>query len=170
MAWYVNNCQCLLYLSLSAGLSETLLAVMRAAAAGVGIAATVFVPMLVNELNLTQWGMVFLFMQTACLMIVVFSVKHSTVLVVAGIVMSRFGLWGFDLVATQIMQMLVSKNDVGCINGVQNALISVLYLISYLLPIIFSDPHQFIYVVRLRHSIRFCRSTKHMSFNALRML
>jgi predicted membrane-bound spermidine synthase len=44
----------------------------------------------------------------------------------------------------QVLQTCTQESDVGSVNGVQSALISVFYLMSYMLEGIFPDPDDFI--------------------------
>lgn len=57
--------------------------------------------------------------------------------------LSRFGLWSFDLCETQLMQLQVSREHAGVINGSQETLVNVGYIVSFLLTIIFSSPELF---------------------------
>lgn len=49
-------------------------------------------------------------------------------LLLIGISCSRFGLWGFDLAVSQIMQETVDPTKAGSINATQE---SMLYVIHY---------------------------------------
>jgi iron-regulated transporter 1 len=74
--------------------------------------------------------------------------EHSEVfmvLVFVTICSSRFGLWSFDLVETQLMQEMVLAADAGRINGAQEAFMNIGYLLSFVLTMVFSDPTQFVY-------------------------
>eukprot|EP00744_Colponema_vietnamica_P019022 GILI01026890.1.p1 GENE.GILI01026890.1~~GILI01026890.1.p1 ORF type:complete len:324 (+),score=36.27 GILI01026890.1:162-1133(+) len=56
---------------------------------------------------------------------------------------SRFGLWGFDLAQTQMMQELVQKAETGRVNGSQELIVNTCWLLSYLLTVIFHQPEMF---------------------------
>eukprot|EP01095_Lingulamoeba_sp_RSL-Kostka_P007702 TRINITY_DN2483_c0_g1_i1.p1 TRINITY_DN2483_c0_g1~~TRINITY_DN2483_c0_g1_i1.p1 ORF type:complete len:706 (+),score=195.04 TRINITY_DN2483_c0_g1_i1:29-2146(+) len=59
------------------------------------------------------------------------------------ITMSRFPLWGFDLVERQIMQSNIKKEERGTVNSVETALTNFATLGISLLSVIISDPDQF---------------------------
>jgi hypothetical protein len=68
------------------------------------------------------------------------------------LVVSRVGLWGFDLVERQIMQENVAASDRGVINGVEYALTNVFALMSFALGMLANKPEQFGWLV----GISFC--------------
>ena len=67
------------------------------------------------------------------------------VLVFISICSSRFGLWGFDLAQTQMMQELVDKSEVGKVNGAQELMLNGCWLLSFALTMVFSAPEQFMW-------------------------
>ena len=116
---------CLLYVSIlsfggimTAYLSSSLidlpawlLAVGRGAAALVGIIATLSIPSLIaSRLSLVHTGTLCLLLQCLCLCMAVlaFLLPASSSLFLpllfTGLISSRFGLWGYDLCETQLMQ------------------------------------------------------------------
>ena len=62
---------------------------------------------------------------------------------------SRFGLWGFDLAQVQMMQDLVEHSQAGVINGAQDTVVNICWLMSYVFTVVFNDPKQFLYPVLL---------------------
>ena len=131
---------------------------MRGFAALSGVLATIVVPQWLEnrkeELSsLSQLALHFLYLQVLCLAPVTIAIYYhpSTSapkllwIIVVGLVVSRFALWGHDLVSTQVMQEWVENAVAGEVNAMQHALISIMFLASYLLAIVFPQPEHFIY-------------------------
>ena len=59
------------------------------------------------------------------------------------LIMSRVGLWSFDLAERQIMQEFVPEEKRGIINSVEFSLTNVFSLLSYFLGVVWSRPEQF---------------------------
>ncbi|GBG86775.1 hypothetical protein CBR_g42060 [Chara braunii] len=60
-----------------------------------------------------------------------------------GIVLSRFGLWSFDLAVTQLMQETVHEAERGVVGGFQGAMQELMSMIGYVLCILFPKPKDF---------------------------
>ena len=73
------------------------------------------------------------------------SVSDYTVLLV--MVVSRVGLWAFDLSITQILQEYIQEQDRGIINSTQTATMQVFSCVILLGGLIFSEPQQFVVLV-----------------------
>jgi iron-regulated transporter 1 len=151
------------------GVSDVWLAVGRAIAAVVAISATFAVPPLVKSRGLERTGLATIWAQIACLAPLVvafllvprFEDQRATAFVVvlfATVCLSRFGLWGFDLAQTQLMQDLVAPEVAGAINGGQETLINVCWLMSFTFTIVFNDPRDFVYPVLLSFGAIFVAS------------
>ena len=135
-------------------LSDALLAVGRALAAVVGLLATLSTPHLIPRFGLVRCGSLLILCQCACLATVVaaFALPSLSrtlflVLVFTGLCSSRYGLWGFDLVVTQLLQEGVAESAVGVVNGMQESGLNVCFLLSFVLTIVFADPAQFVWPV-----------------------
>ena len=135
-------------------LSDALLAVGRALAAVVGLMATMSTPRLIPRLGLIRSGSLLILCQCACLAMVVAAFTLPSLsrslfltLVFVGLCSSRYGLWGFDLVETQMMQEGVEEGVVGVVNGAQESLMNVCFLMSFVLTIVFADPSTFLWPV-----------------------
>ena len=135
-------------------LSDALLAVGRALAAVVGLLATLSTPRLIPRLGLVRTGSLLLVCQCACLGLVVaafalpgLSRALFLALVFVGLCSSRYGLWGFDLVETQLLQEGVAEAVVGVVNGAQEGLMNVCYMLSFALTLVFADPAVFVWPV-----------------------
>ena len=142
------------YLSSSAvGLSPALLAVGRGIAAFVGLISTLTVPSIIARLGLVRSGHLALLAQSFCLGFAVLSLYvglrsgGGLGLLFFGLCSSRYGLWSFDLVETQILQEGVSGSDVGAINGVQESLMNFSMALSFLLTTIWEKPQDVLYPV-----------------------
>eukprot|EP00455_Lapot_gusevi_P007360 TRINITY_DN13149_c0_g1_i2.p1 TRINITY_DN13149_c0_g1~~TRINITY_DN13149_c0_g1_i2.p1 ORF type:complete len:461 (+),score=65.56 TRINITY_DN13149_c0_g1_i2:53-1435(+) len=164
--FYASVAYCFLYISClsfggimvsylkTLGVRDVWLAAGRGIAATVGVFATFIFPYVVGRKGLIWAGSFFGWLQLLCLLplAVAFPVFRSNdqsttfiVLIFVCICASRFGLWGFDMAETQLMQEEVALEEAGKINGAQDALMNVCYLMSFALTMIFSDPTQFFY-------------------------
>lgn len=65
------------------------------------------------------------------------------VIILIFLCLSRFGLWSFDLFELQLLQSYISENQRGFFNGIQESVINIAYITSFLLTIIVSDPSYF---------------------------
>ena len=158
---------CLLYLSLlsfggimtsylvsdAVALSPALLAVGRAVAAIVGLLSTLTIPSIIPWLGLPLTGGFALLAQSLCLSIAVLALYigvHTTLgltLLFIGLCTSRYGLWSFDLVETQIMQEGVREGEVGAMNGVQESGTNVLMAASFVLTMVWQRPEDILWPV-----------------------
>lgn len=67
----------------------------------------------------------------------------SLSLLMAGIILARIGLWGFDLTITQLIQESVNESERGIVNGVQTSLNNFMDMIQYVLVLVLPYPKQF---------------------------
>ena len=67
----------------------------------------------------------------------------SLFVLMAGIIVARIGLWGFDLTITQLIQETIVEKERGVFNGVQNSLNNLMDLLNFVLVIIFPRPDHF---------------------------
>lgn len=70
----------------------------------------------------------------------------------ACLILSRVGLWTFDLAERQIMQEWVPEEKRGIINSVEYSLTNVFSLLSYFLGVVWSRPEQFGIIVVISFS------------------
>ncbi|CAK8674674.1 ferroportin-like [Clavelina lepadiformis] len=68
---------------------------------------------------------------------------QSITLLMAGIILARVGLWGFDLTITQLIQENVVEKERGVFNGVQSSLNNFMDLLRYFLVLCLPLPSQF---------------------------
>jgi len=73
----------------------------------------------------------------------------SVSVLMAGIILARVGLWGFDLTITQLIQENVKENERGVFSGVQSSLNNFMGLIQFVLVLALPKPEQFGILVML---------------------
>ncbi|CAM9603614.1 unnamed protein product [Lampetra fluviatilis] len=61
----------------------------------------------------------------------------------AGAILSRVGLWGFDLSVTQIFQETVAESERGVVTGVQSSLNSLLNVLRFIMVMVAPSVHHF---------------------------
>merc|ERR1719220_2067517 len=71
----------------------------------------------------------------------------SVGVLLAGIIMAKFGLWISDITVTQILQEKVIEEHRGIIGGVQNSMNSVMDTIKFVAVIFFPDKETFGWLV-----------------------
>jgi iron-regulated transporter 1 len=123
------------------------LGLARALAALSGIMATTTTPHLVQKLGVESAGVKYIWFMWACILpctLAALSNKNPNFLwvVIAGVILSRFGLWGFDLCVTQMLQERVVQ--IGAINGVQVALQNAFDALAALSCVLFPDRFAFL--------------------------
>ena len=133
--------------------SSVLLAIARSAAVVAGVLATLLVPMAIRKIGLVRTGAWALWQEAVSLVLCLLaltvcvlprcSLADSNAVMMVGVAVSRFGLWGFDLVQMQLLQERVSESDVGVVNGVNASLIAAFDLAQYAITLIWSDPAAF---------------------------
>lgn len=139
------------WLKLRGGVSDALLAGVRAIAALVGVIATYASPWMIRRWGLLQSALLSIWLQVLLLLPVTLSFLYyfrstSAHLVILFVFLcaSRFGLWSFDLAETQIMQSRVDPAEAGAINGAQEAAINCCYTCGFVMAMIFHDPAWFV--------------------------
>jgi solute carrier family 40 (iron-regulated transporter), member 1 len=139
-----------------AGMGEARLAMYRALGAASGIAATVAFPPLQRAVGLPATGAVAVWLQLACLVggaapsVVAWAgggddASHGSApaALAWGLVLSRFGLWTFDLAANQVVQETVAPGSLGTVNGVQSSLQNAFQMASYVAGTAVWQPERF---------------------------
>lgn len=133
----------------SRGMTEATLGLYRGVGAVFGILATLSLSPMTDKLGLLWTGTIGVYMQLVCLFIGVVGILLgmdavvSTHLLVVGVVLSRWGLWTFDMIVTQLIQEKVEKENLSAVSGAQNSLQNVLQLCFYLTSSVLSHPSQF---------------------------
>ncbi|KAL3617433.1 hypothetical protein CASFOL_037754 [Castilleja foliolosa] len=127
------------------GIPAYVIGIARGINAIVGIAATFLYPILQSRISTLRTGLWSIWSQWTCLLLCVASIFVkgkfiSAYLLMSGVVLSRLGLWMFDLSVIQQMQDHVAESDRCVVGGVQNSLQSLLDLMTYIMGIIISNP------------------------------
>lgn len=134
---------------LAVGFTSIHVAIARTVSVGFEISATWLAPWASNRVGAVRSGIWFLSWQMLCLAvgIALFSVSQSAAwaagYLVSGTILSRIGLWGFDLSSQIIVQEEVEAEKRGSFASVETSLQNVFELVSFTTTIIFSRPEQF---------------------------
>lgn len=137
----------LVYLKWS-GLEDHWIGVARGVAAVSGFLGAAIYPYARGILGLVLSGQIFIWWQ-CCLVggaataIVVTNSTSAVKIMVGCVLVSRIGLWAFDLCARQIAQEGVPEAHRGAINGKWRSLTAFFDLSSYLVAVMFPDPADF---------------------------
>ena len=100
----------------------------------------------------------------------------SLILLMAGMVLARIGLWGFDLTITQLIQESVAEPVRGTFSGVQSSLNNLMDLLTYIFVFAFPLPSQFGFLVLISAAFVtvgyilffiYVHKSKHSSFTIL---
>jgi len=146
---------------------ESVLGILVALSAVVGVLGSVTYPLLKKRLGLERTGLLGMFLLVGTSTLSVLSIfipgspfitwmtnvekddedlpsniAHVTVLM-AGIILARFGLWIVDLTITQILQERVEEERRGVVNGVQDSLNNSMDLLKCVLVILLPDAKHF---------------------------
>ena len=126
--------------------------VWRGISAAVGLSGTFVYHFSVRRTTLVNTGMWSVAYQFACITISFASLfvedfNVSIVMLIAGVCLSRVGLWVFDITVTQLMQEFIPPGIRGVVGGTQQSLNALFQLLSFALGLVFPDPREFhIYV------------------------
>ncbi|GMN40476.1 hypothetical protein TIFTF001_009697 [Ficus carica] len=130
------------------GIPAFVIGIARGISAAIGIAATLVYPILQSRISTLRTGIWSIWSQWLCLLVCVASIwaRNSTIsayMLMAGVALSRLGLWSFDLSVIQQMQDHVPESDRCVVGGVQNSLQSSMDLMGYVMGILVSNPQDF---------------------------
>ncbi|GAB4820184.1 hypothetical protein N2152v2_007230 [Parachlorella kessleri] len=140
------------------GMAEAELSVYRGFGALSGVLATLTFPTLQHTAGLVATGAGAIWLQLACLLVATapavasllgLAVGSRAVLLclVWGLVLSRFGLWTFDLAVNQLIQESVEHSQLGSINGVQGSLQSLCQMLAYAAGAVVWQPEKFAWLM-----------------------
>ncbi|KAA1476258.1 putative Ferriportin iron efflux transporter [Dentipellis sp. KUC8613] len=138
---------------LSAGYTPLSIGLIRACSTCFEISATWIAPKVMSHIGPVRGGIWFLNWQIVSLAIAMqlfWTIKDPYVAassLVAGVVLSRVGLWGFDLCAQVIVQEEVGDENRGSFSTTEASFQNAFELLSYLSTMVFSRPEQFRYPV-----------------------
>jgi iron-regulated transporter 1 len=130
------------------------IAVFRGLCAITGILATLIATPVMKKVGIVRAGVIFSWFQWGFLVpatIAVFLPNFGYVwglyVFMAMVILSRMGLWGFDLVEVHIMQTGVRSSEAGAINSVEYSATQLGSLLPYLVGIFSNDPTLFVWLV-----------------------
>ena len=152
---------------LASGFSAVSISIFRLISVVVELGATWAAPILMSRVGPTRSGLWFITWQTGCAAagVAVFSaaaleVRLRSIALIAGVIMSRVGLWGFDLSVQYLVQEVrvsvtsripthltqeVYANSRSQFSTTEAALQNLFEMISFATTSIFSEPGQFQY-------------------------
>ncbi|EXJ58932.1 hypothetical protein A1O7_06363 [Cladophialophora yegresii CBS 114405] len=139
----------------SAGYTSFAIGLVRSVSTMFELSATWIAPLLMRKIGATRAGMWFLSWQVTWLGAAVsfFCVERKPIVaasgLVAGTILSRMGLWGYDLCAQLIIQQEVQGPHRGFFSSTEATLQNLFELLSYVTTIVWSSPRQFRYPVLL---------------------
>lgn len=151
------------------GMSEAALSIARGAGALFGLIATFLYPRLHRRMGVVKTGVLSIWAQLCLLVLCVIGVSlsgrsgdcstlaynpHQKIicleernlelgLLITGVIVSRMGLWMFDLAVSQVLQERVANEMLATVNGAQGSMQEGFGLLIGVLCIVFSNPDQF---------------------------
>ena len=134
------------------GLSEGYIGLGKGLMAAFGITSTFAYSWHAKRFSIEVTALRAIIAQAVCLLPCVFAMFiqdlwTSAGLLVAGVVVSRIGLWSFDMSVTQIQQETVPEHERGTVGVVQNSVQQLMYLLHYAQGIIWHCPGEFKWLV-----------------------
>jgi iron-regulated transporter 1 len=130
------------------------IAVFRGLCAITGILATVIATPIMKRVGIVRAGVIFSWFQwgflvpaTVAVFLPAFGYVWGLYVFMAMVILSRMGLWGFDLVEVHIMQTGVSAAEAGAINSVEYSATQLGSLLPYVIGIFSNDPTLFVWLV-----------------------
>ena len=126
----------------------------RALAALSGMLSTVATPRLVPALGVETAGLGFIWFMWSCILpcavVSFYASVHVAFLwiIVVSVIVSRFGLWGFDLCVTELLQERIEPPEkIGQVNGTQVALQNAFDALAALSCVLLPNPGTFCYLI-----------------------
>jgi len=136
------------------GIQEWEIAVFRCLCAITGILATLLATPLMRIFGIFKAGVFFAWFQwlflvpaTIASFLPLYGHHWGVYLFMGMVIISRMGLWGFDLAEVSIMQTWVDEKEAGTINAVEYSATQLFSLIPYLASIVSNDPKCFVWMV-----------------------
>ncbi|KAH0563397.1 hypothetical protein GP486_002031 [Trichoglossum hirsutum] len=140
--------QMIVYL-MSVGYTSTHVGLVRAASIAFEISSTFVAPVLMSRIGAIRAGLWFVSWQVFCIgsAVALFWGVHTPVaagsVLAAGVILSRVGVWGFDLSVQSIVQTEVEAEFRGAFSSLETSLQNFFELLSYASTIAFSEPRSF---------------------------
>lgn len=149
----LSNSALLISFLVSVQISELSITIFVTLTAIFGVVSTFIAPYFVKIGGLVYGGFSSLWFQFISLFIGllffflgfnILQYKWCIYLFLAMIIVSRIGLWGFDLAESEIMQIGVKESSRGKINAIESSLSKIAEIGMYLLGIFVADPNYFV--------------------------
>mmetsp|Transcript_38178 Transcript_38178/g.107875 ORF Transcript_38178/g.107875 Transcript_38178/m.107875 type:complete len:490 (+) Transcript_38178:357-1826(+) len=141
------------------GISEAEISAFRGIGASVSVLSTFSFPALHAVLGAKAAGGLGIFLQVSCLVVATIFMfrmscgphggKELLYLALGFLMLSRWGLWTFDLAVTQQIQTDVEEDLLGIVNGVQASLQNLFELAIGCVTVVVSDPQDFVWLALL---------------------
>lgn len=136
------------------GMAEAELSLYRGLGALSGVLATLVFPLAQRTLGLVRAGAGAIAAQLVCLLLAAAPAMAAaagaplgaglvTHALVGGLVLSRFGLWSFDLAVNQLIQEGTPSSMLGAVSGVQGSLQSAFQMMAYVAGLAVPQPERF---------------------------
>jgi len=126
----------------------------RAVAALSGMLSTVTTPRLVPKLGVTSTGLRYIWFMWTCILPCTFAAFYASInanflwIIVVSVIASRFGLWGFDLCVTQMLQERIEPEEkIGEVNGTQVAIQNAFEALAALSCVLLPSPDTFAFLI-----------------------
>ncbi len=139
---------------LSVGFTGIQVSLIRVIAAAIELSATWAAPIMMRRIGAVRSGLWFINWQLGCILaaVAVFQLYGSDTKIaglglIAGVLTSRAGLWGFDLCVQYLVQETISPASRGRYSATEMALQNLFELLSFALTMVFARPEQFQYPV-----------------------
>ncbi len=139
---------------LSVGFTAIQISFVRMIGVAIELSATWAAPVLMRRIGSVRSGLWFINWQLGCILaaVAVFQLYGSSTRIagiglVAGVLTSRVGLWGFDLCVQYLIQETVPPSNRGRYSATEMALQNLFELLSFASTMIFARPEQFRYPV-----------------------
>ncbi len=137
---------------ISRKIPDLVLAGFRGACAITGLLATLLASPVAEKLGIERAGMLFVWFQFSMLVpavvfLIFFSGDWVVYVFLLLVVLSRVGLWGFDLVEIQLMQTRVEQSQAGLINSAEHSTYSLFSTLPLLAGLLLAEASFFVWLV-----------------------
>lgn len=139
---------------LSVGFTAIQISLVRMIGVAIELSATWAAPILTRRIGSVRSGLWFINWQLGCILaaVSVFQLYGSNTRIagiglVAGVLTSRVGLWGFDLCVQYLIQETIRPSSRGRYSATEMALQNLFELLSFAATMVFARPEQFKYPV-----------------------
>ncbi|OQV05726.1 hypothetical protein CLAIMM_10410 [Cladophialophora immunda] len=157
---------------LASGYTSTVIAVMRLISTGCEMSATWVAPLAMAWIGPIRSGLWFLNLQMACLAValslfwMIGSPFWAASGLIAGTILSRIGLWGFELSAQVIIQEQVEPEYRGSFSTTESSIQNIFELCAYASTIIFPQPASFKWPATMSVAAVYTAGALYASFKA----